>query len=96
MSDHDLDADQQEYFTFKLGGHQYKMRYPTTDEMEESLKFKDIADKKVANDEATSWVAKFISSDESEAPDIKTALKSVNARTMRFFNKMIKEEFYGE
>ena len=82
---HNLDEDAAEYFEFILGGHTYKMRYPTTEDVE-------AADKLSTDEEKKAWMYSFIAP-VGEAPSIDEALKKSNIKVVRNFNTMISTEF---
>lgn len=86
---YNLDEQQPEYFDFTLGGHQYRMRYPTT---AEALAGKAIDD----GEKGLKWMCGFIEKVDKEAPDIEETLKNVSIKVMQSFNSMIKKEFGNE
>lgn len=88
MSDYNLD-EVQESFKFTIGGHAYTMRYPTTEEVQETAEIKD-------PEKQTAWLYGFISPDTGEAPAIEDAIKKVNVKVLQNFNNMIKTEFSSE
>jgi hypothetical protein len=89
MSDYNLDADPQESFEFVLGGNTYKMRYPTTEEVQTAQSLKDAT-------KQLEWVYGFITPENPEAQPIEDALKTVNVKVLQKFNAMIKAEFNSE
>lgn len=89
MSDYTLDQDVEESFNFNLKGNMYTMRYPTTEEVQSGQELKDPA-------EQTKWLYDFITPETDGAPSIEDALKTVNVKVLRNFNKMIKSEFSGD
>lgn len=80
-----LDENIDEDFQFILGGHTYRMRYPNTEEIEESVKMTD--------KEKTEWMYSFIVADDASSPSIKDTLAKANIKKLQAFNKMIEEEF---
>jgi hypothetical protein len=92
MSNHtyNLDESVNEGFEFILGGHTYKMRYPTTEEIQKGQEFKD------NSPEQMDWLYSFISCDDKDAPLIKDAMKKVNVIKLQKFATMLKTEFTGE
>jgi hypothetical protein len=85
-NNYDLDQDGVESFRFKLGGNEYDMRYPTTEEIQSAQKMKD-------EDAKTKWVYTFITPVVEASPPIEEALKKVNVKVLQKFNHMIKTEF---
>lgn len=89
MSSYNLSENQPEYFDFTIGGHQYRMRYPTTEEA--------FAGKAVKDGEAgLKWMCSFITKVDEAAPDIEDVLRKQTVRVMAAFNAMIKKEFGDE
>lgn len=86
---YNLDENQPEYFDFTLGGHQYRMRYPTTAEAFAGKAVKD-------GEEGLKWMCSFISKVDEAAPDIEEQLKKTSVKVMATFNAMIKKEFGDE
>lgn len=80
---HNLDEDASEYFEFILKGNTYRMRYPTTEEIEKAGELK-------TDQEKTQWMYSFITSD---GPPIEEALKKTNIKAVRKFNEMVTTEF---
>jgi hypothetical protein len=89
MSSYNLDQNQPEYFDFSIGGHQYRMRYPTTAEAFAGKAVKD-------GEEGLKWVCGFITKVDEVAPDIEDVLKNASVKVMGAFNAMIKKEFGDE
>lgn len=77
---------EKESFEFILGGHKYKMVYPTTEEIQEIAKIED------AEAQGKEWL-KFISSGEKDAPPVQKALEKKRVTVYKAFNAMIKTEF---
>lgn len=88
MPSYNLDEDLQEGFDFILGGHEYKMRYPTLEEVQEAQKIKE-------DSEQLDWVYSYISTGDKSAPAFADAIKTVNTKTVKKFGEMVKEEFYS-
>lgn len=83
---YNLDEQTEESFDFTLGGHDYQMRYPTTEEI--------LAATKIKGEEAQmEWMYSFISSADEAAPAIKDVLGGVNVKKLQRFNQMVKTEF---
>lgn len=86
MSNYNLD-ETPEFFEFVLGGHKYKMRYATTEEVEEARR------NLKTNKEKEKWVSQFISSDDKEAPPITKALAKATVKQLHAYNRMLEEEY---
>lgn len=86
MTNYNLDQDIAEDFPFQLGGHTYKMRYPTVEETAEAGKLKK-------SEDINAWMYSFITPVTEGAPPIADALKKVNVKVMQEFSKMISTEF---
>lgn len=82
---YNLDENIAEYFEFIVGGNTYKMKYPTTDELEVIQKIKD----QTKQGEA---MLDFISVVTEGAPDILTAMKDKNVQVTKRFRDMIAAE----
>ncbi len=81
--------DVQEDFGFILNGHEYRMRYPNT---EETMKAQDLEGKPK---EQMDWFYKFIKPVKSETPDIKEVLEKASVKKLQKFTEMIATEFGG-
>lgn len=91
---YNLDENVQESFEFSLGGHTYKMMYPTAEEI--------TAIQKVANDPSktpeeradlqSKAMMKLIQAQDSTAPPIDKALEKISLPVLRRFNDMLKQE----
>ena len=91
MSDtYNLDQDVPEHFSFILSGHEYRMRYPTT---EETTKAQNL---KANSDEQMEWLYSFIEPVKADSPTIQEALQKVNVKKLMKFTKMISDEFSSE
>lgn len=86
-----LDAEA-EFFTFTLGGHEYKMRYPTTEEVEAAQK--DYNPEKDVS-KISKWMYSFIDPVSKDAPDFKDAINKSSIKVLSRFNQMIETEFMG-
>lgn len=82
---HNLDEDSAEYFEFILKGNSYRMRYPTTEEIEVASKLK-------TDEEKNKAVFDYITP-VNDAPPIQDVLKQSNIKIYRKFNDMVKTEF---
>lgn len=80
----DLDAETPESFTFRLGGFQYSMRYPTTEEVVEIAK-------EVDEEKVSEKIYGLISPSEG-APAIKEALEKGQVNKVRAFLEMVRKE----
>lgn len=89
MSEYDLDDGNVESFRFKLGGNEYDMRYPTTEEVQEAQKIK-------SDEEKAKWIYTFITPVVETSPSVEDALQKVNVNVLKKFNAMIKAEFSSE
>lgn len=88
MSDlHNLDEAIADDFGFVLNGHEYRMRYPTTEEV---VKAQDL---KENSKEQLGWLYQFVTPVKPDSPAIKDALNGVNVKKLRKFTEMITEEF---
>lgn len=96
MSTYNLNDNVQDYFEFILGGHTYKMKYPTVEETETVQKLLKDAQEKGDTSEILLQMYQFISSDDEKAPPIAEALKKQNIKVIQNFNEMIKTEFSTE
>lgn len=96
MSTYNLNDNVQDYFEFILGGHTYKMKYPTVEETENIQKLLSEAKEDSDSTEILSQMYQFISSDDEKAPPIAEALKKQNIKVIQNFNEMIKTEFSTE
>lgn len=77
-------------FDFEVGGHKYKMRYPTLDELQ---KIEKIAlDKGSKSEDVLAEVYKYIDP-QGTAPSIAETMRSQNVRVIANFNAMIMVEF---
>lgn len=85
---HNLDQDDQEFFEFVVDGKRYQMRYPTTEEIEQSQKIE-------SNEKKTEWLYGFITSLDKDAPAIAQVLKKKNVKFLQRFNQMVITEFGG-
>lgn len=81
--------DATEFFEFTLKGNKYKMRYPTTEEVEKAQKDqgKDQDPQKIQE-----WMFSFIEPVD-DAPDFKGELKKSSVKVLTRFNQMIEAEF---
>lgn len=100
MSNYNLDEQAAESFPFTLKGHQYEMRYPTTEELEDVPQAPDTtklddAQKLKANKDYTeklnAYFYGFIKCAD-DGPAVEEALKKANILTLRHFAVMIKTE----
>ena len=82
---YNLDENINEYFEFTLGGNVYKMKYPTTKELEDIQKIKE-------PEEQGEKMLAFISAVTDGAPDILEAMKDKNTQVTKRFRKMIATE----
>lgn len=88
MSDlHNLDEQAADDFGFILNGHEYRMRYPTTEETVKAQDAKDDTEKQLE------WLYGFITPVKPESPQIKEALAKVNVKKLQKFTAMVTAEF---
>lgn len=83
----DTETDQ-EFFEFIVDGKNYRMRYPTTEEVEHSQKLED-------DEKKSEWLYSFIEPVEKDTPAIRDVLKKKNIKFLKRFNEMIITEFGG-
>ena len=93
MSTYNLNDNVQESFEFVLGGHTYKMKYPTVEETESVQKVLKEAEGSDDTSSVLEQMYQFISTDDKDAPAIAEALKKQNIKVIQNFNEMIKTEF---
>lgn len=86
---YNLDDEAPEYFDFILGGHNYRMRYPTT---AEALAGKVVKD----GQEGLKWLCSFIDKLDDKAPGIYDALQKITVKRLQAFNAMVAKEFGTE
>lgn len=96
MSQYNLNDNVQDAFSFVLGGFTYKMKYPTVEETENVQEVLKKAERDGNQDVVMDLMYQFISTDDKDAPEIKTAMKKQNIKVIQNFNAMIKAEFGGE
>lgn len=84
---YNLDEDAAEHFEFILQGNKYRMRYPTTEEIEQ-------ADKLETDEQKNDVVYEYISPVDN-APPVREVLKKVNIKVVKKFNQMVRTEFGG-
>jgi hypothetical protein len=77
-----------EYFEFIVGGHRYRMRYPTTEELEKAL---DMQGKALVD-----YQYSFIEAVEKESPAIADNLKAKSIVFRNRLNAAIAKEFQRE
>lgn len=86
MSNYNLDDEAgEDFFEFVLNGIQYRMRYPTTEEVEKQDKLSD--------SEKDKWSFSLITPVNDTDPSIEEALKQVNVKKVQRFTQMIRTEF---
>lgn len=96
---YNLDEQDAEYFEFTLSGFTYKMRYPTTEELEkvqkefEKLQKDDTS--QFSMDKELEVIYQYITSDDPKAPPIQDALKKKSIKVFQRFANMVAEEFKG-
>lgn len=99
MSNYSLNDNVNESFTFEVGGHQYKMIYPTLEQVEELQKLVTESGSKKADGEVSDettpmdWMYKFISQVGENTSPIQEVMKKQNIRVMANFSDMVKTEF---
>lgn len=86
---YNLDESVQEYFEFKLKGHNYRFNHMNTEQIEELQKLKG-DDKK-----SQEFMFKFISKVDEKSPDFTELSKQMIAPHWIKFTEMIKAEFGG-
>lgn len=83
---HNLDDQVEDDFGFILNGHEYRMRYPTT---EETVKAQDIEED---TNKQLDWLYSFIKPVKPDSPPIKDALANVNVKKLQKFTQMVTTE----
>lgn len=79
-----------EYFEFIVGGHKYRMRFPTTEELEKAYSFIDDPEK------ATEYQYSFVQAIEEGAPVLAENLKDKSIIIRNRINAAIQKEFQRE
>lgn len=102
MSLYNLSDNVNDSFEFQLAGKKYIMRYPLVGEIEDMQKLseeqkeatdadnKELIEEK--NKQLENFMYGFISPENKDDEDIKTALKKQNVRVLQNFNIMVKTE----
>lgn len=93
MSTYNLNDNVNDSFEFILGGHSYKMRYPTVEETEKVQEMLKEAEKSQDTKAVLGQMYQFISTDDKEAPPIGDILRKQSIKVIQNFNEMIKTEF---
>jgi hypothetical protein len=86
MSNYNFDDLQGEQPIVKMGGYEYRLRYPTVAEIENLNELK-------TDKEKTDAVYAFVERTGDGVPDFKEVLRQQDIRVLREFNRMIKTEF---
>jgi hypothetical protein len=82
-----LDDSVTEYFDFIVGGHTYRFRHLTVDEI---TAFKNLGDD---NEKTMAYIASFVSPITQGAPEFSETLSKMIVPKLKKFMQMIKEEF---
>lgn len=93
MSAYNLNDNVSDHFEFILGGHTYKMKYPTVEETEQVQDALKKAQESNNNESVLKIMFQFISSDDKEAPSFDEAIKKQNIKVIQNFSQMIEAEF---
>jgi hypothetical protein len=80
-----FDQEQPETFEFTMGGHKYKFKYPTLDEIREIVSLQDA-------EAMDARIKVYISTEDAEAPDIEVVLGKLKGKSLKAWRKMINEE----
>ena len=86
---YNLDESVQEYFEFKLKGHNYRFNHMNTEEVEELRKVE------TDDDKSREFMFKFISKVDEKSPEFSELSKKMIAPHWVNFKKMILTEFGG-
>src|SRR3954447_2183425 len=85
------DIDSDDAVIFQLGGKNYELRFPTTDE---ALALGDLKDASATNpSKALEAVYKFVTPVDKDAPSIKEALGGSSVKKLQKFMEMVQTEF---
>lgn len=88
-SNYNLDDSIQEYFTFTIGGHNYRFRHMNTEEVETLKGLEGDEDKSRA------FLYDFISTEDEKAPAFPEVAKTMIVPHWIKFRKMLQTEFGG-
>lgn len=87
---YNLDESVVEYFEFSVGGHAYKFRHMTIEELESMTKVDSDYTKFIE------YLNKFIEKKEPESPDFTDAAKKFTTQHWLAFRKMLDVEIRGD
>ncbi len=88
---HNLDENVTESFGFILGGVEYQMKYPTTEEIQAISDIETQKEDGKTDSQAAKKQEKLLM--DLITPDFSEAYKKMNVKQLRTFNTMIFEEF---
>ena len=86
MSEYTLDSQVSDGADVILGGHKYRLRFPTLGEVEKLQELK-------TDEERTEAVYKFVEKTKDDQPDFKELLKNSSIKATQEFGNMIRTEF---
>lgn len=99
MAKYNLDENiGEDYFTFDVKGHEYKMTYPSTRELLDlqALQNEDLATSRESQEKFLDWAIKFTTTDDKTAPDLKETIMGGNFKYTFGFVKMIQKELSND
>lgn len=95
-----LNDNVEDSFPFEAGGHQYRMTYPTLEEIEQLQSMIRESQTKITSGEMPEddgdfmeWTYKFISPVDESSPHIRETMKKQNIRVAVNYTEMLKTEF---
>jgi len=72
--------------TVKMGGHTYKLVYPTVEDIEKIQGLK-------TDQEQTDAIYAFLKPESADAPPFKDVIRKANVKVIKAFSEMVKAEF---
>lgn len=96
MSNTDFNDSASEYFLFRIGGYDYKMKYPTMQELsairDRILKAQESNDDKAMNDAISKEVNSLVTPVKEETPKIEDVIEKQPVNVIRSFNDRMQKE----
>lgn len=86
MSSYNFDEIQGEQPTFIMGGHTFRLRYPTVGDIEE------IGDLKTEK-ERVAKIYSFVETTQAGQPSFEEVIRTKDIRVLQAFTKMVQKEF---
>jgi hypothetical protein len=80
------EIDQNDRPKIVMGGHRFRLRYPTVEDIESVQKLE-------TDEQKTEALYSFIERDEGEETEFKEVIKKQDIRVFKRFSEMIKKEF---